>query len=65
MKVNNKLCNVNDFEYNKKTKVLKVKYKIVGVKEYKNFTEENFNLLCEVNKNKKTIGTTLKRALKK
>ncbi len=65
MKVNNKWCNVNDFEYNKKTKVLKVKYKIVGVKEYKNFTEENFNLLCKVNKNKKTIGTTLKRTLKK
>ena len=65
MKVNNKWCNINDFEYDKKTRVLKVKYKVVGIKVYNDFTEKDFNLLCKKNDLNKTLGTTLKKVLKK
>ena len=65
MKVNNKFCNINSFEYNKETMELKVKYKVVGEKTYHNFKEEDFDKMCIKNEHKKTIGITLKNSLKK
>ena len=64
MKVNNKFCNVNMFTYDEETKDLKVIYKIVGEITYKDFTKSEYDLLCQKNKDNKTLGITLKKILK-
>lgn len=63
-KVNNKLCNVNSFTYDEKTRELKVNYKLVGEKKYENFTKDGYLKLKDLNSKNKTIGVCLRNEIK-
>ena len=63
-KVNHKLCNVNKFSYDKKTKILSINYKFNIKKTYNNISNEQYEELNKLNLEKKTIGLKLRKILK-
>ncbi len=63
-KTNNKICSLREYEYDEKTKTLKVKYRGNITKEIKNFTKEDYEILTKANDDKKLLMPVLKKIKK-